>query len=131
MAHDIINPSGLHDPVRFGYSHIATTAGELVFIAGQYASDADGHVTSGDFTDQVTQSLENVRIALEEVGLDFSHVVQLRTYVVGHDAAKLETIGTLIGRIWGGRPPTQTLLGVAALALPDMLFEVDAVAVRP
>ncbi|MFD6070156.1 MULTISPECIES: RidA family protein [Amycolatopsis] len=131
MAHEIINPAGLHDPVGFGYSHIATTAGELVFIAGQYASDGSGQVTSGDFPEQVEQSLENLKIALAEVGLDFSHVVQLRTYIVGHDAAKLETIGKAIGRIWGGRPPTQTLLGVAALALPGMLFEVDAIAVRP
>ncbi|MGY6651547.1 RidA family protein [Amycolatopsis sp. TRM77291] len=131
MAHEIINPAGLHDPVGFGYSHIATTAGELVFIAGQYASDGSGQVTSGDFAEQVEQSLENLKIALAEVGLDFSHVVQLRTYIVGHDAAKLETIGKAIGRIWGARPPTQTLLGVAALALPEMLFEVDAIAVRP
>ena len=35
-----------------------------------------------------------------------------------------------IARIWGSRPPTQTLTGVAALALPAMLFEVDAIAVR-
>lgn len=40
MSHDIINPAALHDPVGFGYSHIARTAGGLVFIAGQYASDA-------------------------------------------------------------------------------------------
>ncbi|WP_410663400.1 RidA family protein [Amycolatopsis sp. lyj-84] len=131
MAHEIINPAGLHDPVGFGYSHIATTSGELVFIAGQYASDGSGQVTSSDFAEQVEQSLANLRTALAEVGLDFSHVVQLRTYIVEHDAAKLETIGRLIGQIWGKRPPTQTLLGVAALAFPDMLFEVDAVAVRP
>ncbi|WP_181773623.1 RidA family protein [Amycolatopsis pittospori] len=131
MAHNIINPAGLHDPVGFGYSHIATTDGELVFIAGQYASDGNGHVTSSDFTDQVERSLANLKTALAEVGLDFGHVVQLRTYIVEHDAAKLEIIGTLIGEIWGERPPTQTLLGVSALALPDMLFEVDAVAVRP
>ena len=60
MAHNIINPAGLHDPVGFGYSHIATTDGELVFIAGQYASDGNGHVTSSDFTDQVERSLANL-----------------------------------------------------------------------
>ncbi|MFI6580891.1 hypothetical protein [Embleya sp. NPDC050493] len=37
----------------------------------------------------------------------------------------------MITRIWGDQPPAQTLLGVAAPALPDMLFEVDALAVRP
>ncbi|MFG1782399.1 hypothetical protein ACGFIU_08160 [Rhodococcus oryzae] len=37
--------------------------------------------------------------------------------------------GMLIGEIWGDRPPTQTLTGVAALALSNMRFEIDAVAV--
>ncbi|MBP1161879.1 enamine deaminase RidA (YjgF/YER057c/UK114 family) [Rhodococcus sp. PvR044] len=129
MSHSIINPENLHDPVGFGYSHVARTRGDLVFIAGQYASDGDGHVTSTDFTDQVEQSLANLRTALAAVGLDYRHVVALRTHIVGHDADKLAVIARLIGEIWGDRPPTQTLTGVAALALPDMRFEIDAVAV--
>lgn len=131
MSHTILNPSTLYDPVGFGYSHIATTSGGLVFIAGQYASDEQGQVSSGDFAEQVEQSLANLRKALEAVDLDFSHVAQLRTYIVDHDLGKLAVVGEQIGKIWGGRPPTQTLLGVAALALPGMLFEIDAVAVRP
>ncbi|MER7079080.1 Enamine deaminase RidA, house cleaning of reactive enamine intermediates, YjgF/YER057c/UK114 family [Saccharopolyspora kobensis] len=131
MSHQIINPAALHDPVRFGYSHVADTSTGLVFIAGQYASDGDGEVTSADFAEQVEKSLANLRTALAAVDLDFSHVVQLRTYVVDHDLDKLAVIGRLIGEIWGDQPPTQTLTGVAALALPGMLFEIDAVAVRP
>jgi len=45
MAHTIINPDGLHDPTGFGYSHVARTSGDLVFIAGQYASDGDGRAS--------------------------------------------------------------------------------------
>lgn len=131
MAHRIINPVALHDPTDFGYSHVATTPGELVLIAGQYGSDHTGQVTSSDFGEQVAQSLSNLATALESVGLSPRHVAQLRTFVVGHDADKLATIAQHIGRIWGDRPPTQTLIGVAALALPEMRFEVDAIAVRP
>ncbi|MBA9004149.1 RidA family protein [Thermomonospora cellulosilytica] len=131
MTHDIINPAGLHDPVGFGYSHIARTPGGLVFIAGQYASDAEGQVTSSDFAEQVDRSLANLRTALTAVGLDYGDVVQLRTHIVDHDPGKLTILAERIGRIWGSRPPTQTLTGVAALALPDMLFEVDAIAVVP
>jgi enamine deaminase RidA (YjgF/YER057c/UK114 family) len=131
MPHNIINPPTLHDPVGFGYSHIAETTGNLVFIAGQYASDANGHVTSTDFAEQVEKSLANLRTALEAVGLDFSNVVQLRTYIVDHNPEKLATIAKQIGDIWGNKPPTQTLTGVAALALPEMLFEIDAVATKP
>ena len=55
----------------------------------------------------------------------------LRTFIVDHDAARLATVLEALRRIWGDEPPAQTLLGVAALALPDMLFEVDATAVAP
>ena len=64
MAHTIINPDGLHDPTGLGYSHVARTSGDLVFIAGQYASDGDGRVTSPDFAEQVDRSLDNLHTAL-------------------------------------------------------------------
>lgn len=128
MPHSISNPAGLHDPVGFGYSHVATTTGDLTFIAGQYASGPEGEVTSADFEKQVERSLDNLGTALRSVGLDYPDVFQLRTYVVDHSLEKLQIIGRQIARIWGDLPPTQTLTGVAALALPDMLFEVDATA---
>ncbi|MFD6680003.1 RidA family protein [Micromonospora parva] len=130
MPHTISNPATLHDPVGYGYSHVARVSGELVFVAGQYASDSTGQVTSPDFAAQVRQSFANLAKALAVENLDYRHVVQLRTYIVDHDTDKLAVIGDVIAGIWGGTPPTQTLTGVAALALPDMLFEVDAVAAR-
>ncbi len=127
----MINPPALHDPVTFGYSHLASVSGPLVLLAGQYASDADGHVVSTDFDAQVDRSFANLGTALGAVELDFRHVVQLRTYVVDLDTDKLGILVARIERIWGGKPPTQTLLGVAGLALPGMAFEVNAVAARP
>ncbi|TDC93560.1 RidA family protein [Actinomadura sp. 7K507] len=129
MPHSISNPSGLHKPAT--YSHVATASGELVFIAGQYASDGNGQVVSTDFAEQVRQSFANLRTALASVGLDFEHVVQLRSHIVAHDSDKLAVLGKRIIEIWGEEPPTQTLSGVAALAYPGMLFEVDAIAVHP
>ncbi|MEQ4206365.1 Rid family hydrolase [Actinopolymorpha sp. B17G11] len=128
MSHTLVNPPALHDPVPFGYSHVASVSGPLVVVAGQYASDADGHVVSDDFGTQVDRSLANLGTALDAVDLDFRHVVQLRTYVVDLDADKLGILVERLERIWGGNPPTQTLLGVAGLALPGMAFEVDALA---
>ncbi|MFG2004123.1 RidA family protein [Spirillospora sp. NPDC048911] len=129
MSHIIINPADLHDPTGFGYSHIARTPGGLVFIAGQYASDEQGQVTTADFAEQVDRALANLGIALAAVDLGYTDVVQLRTFIVDHDLDKLTVLATRIERIWGSRPPTQTLTGVASLALPGMLFEIDAVAV--
>lgn len=133
MAHTIVNPSELHDSVRFGYSHTAgVPAGtDLVFVSGQYGCGADGMVTSSDFGAQVQQAFRNLGTALSAHDLDLSHVVQLRTYVVDPDFEKLGIIGASVREGCGEIPPTQTVIGVAGLAMPDIMFEVEAVAARP
>jgi enamine deaminase RidA (YjgF/YER057c/UK114 family) len=132
VSHTIVNPPGLHDPVGFGYSHTVSMPGrELVFIAGQYASDEHGQVVSPSFAEQVARSLLNLDIALEAVGLDVGNVVQVGLHVVDHDAEKLAIVVEHVRKTWGTEPPAATLRGVAALALPGMLFEIDAIAVRP
>lgn len=133
MSHTIVNPADLHDPVPFGYSHTAAVpaGAELVLVSGQYGSGPDGRVVSTDFTTQVARAFDNLDAALAAHGLTARHVVQLRTYVVGPDFDKLGTIGQAVRRHCGDSPPTQTVIGVAGLAMPDILFEVEAVAVRP
>ncbi|MER6180360.1 RidA family protein [Streptomyces sp. NPDC001652] len=134
MSHDertITNPPALHDPTPFGYSHAVSAPGELVFVAGQYASDPTGAPVPGDFAAQVELAFDRLHAALEGVGLGFEHVVRLGSFIVDHDLAKLEILGKALHARFGGRLPAQTLSGVAALALPGMLFEVDAVAARP
>jgi enamine deaminase RidA (YjgF/YER057c/UK114 family) len=128
MSVVISNPSELHDPTGFGYSHVARVTGELVLIAGQYDSGREGHTTAPDFAGQVDRAFANLGIALRSAGASYADVAQLRTFIVDHDMDKLAILGAKIAEIWGERPPAQTLLGVAALALPGMLFEVDALA---
>jgi enamine deaminase RidA (YjgF/YER057c/UK114 family) len=132
MSHTIVNPDGLHDPVPFGYSHTAAipAGSELVLVSGQYGSGTDGAVVSTDFGEQVQQAFRNLSVALAAHGLDLSHVVQLRTYVVNPDFDKLGAIAQAV-RGCGDEAPTQTVIGVAGLAMPDILFEVEAVAARP
>jgi enamine deaminase RidA (YjgF/YER057c/UK114 family) len=133
MPHTIANPEGLHNPVPFGYSHTASVppGTGLVFVAGQYGSKADGSVVSANFVDQVHQAFANLGVALAAHGLKLSHVVQLRTYVVEPNFEKLGVIGQAVHQGCGSPPPTNTVLGVASLAMPDMLFEVEAVAALP
>ncbi|OXM64381.1 MULTISPECIES: RidA family protein [Amycolatopsis] len=128
MTHTVVNPAGLADPVPYGYSHLTRTPSGLVFVAGQYAADETGRIVSDDFAEQVRQSFRNLGTALAAEGLGFGSVVRLGTYIVDHDADKLAVLGSQIAEIWGSRPPAQTLVGVARLALPGMLFEVDAIA---
>lgn len=127
-----VNPAGLHDPVPFGYSHtVAVPADrELVLVSGQYASRPDGSVAPGDFADQVARTFENLGVALAAHGLGLTDVIQLRTYVVRPDRERLGVLGAAVAAGCGPLPPTQTVLGVAALAMPEILVEVEATAVR-
>ncbi|MEE8602774.1 RidA family protein [Euzebya tangerina] len=132
MTSTFINPSDLHDPTPFGYSHTAAVAADarLVFVAGQYGSGPDGAATSPEFGEQVEQAFANLGVALAAHGLEFRDVVQLRTYVVGLDFERLGAVSAVVGGHWPADLPTQTVIGVAGLALPDILFEVEAVAAR-
>ncbi|WP_307165935.1 RidA family protein [Streptomyces rishiriensis] len=127
----ITNPPVLHDPTPFGYSHAVSAPGELVFLAGQYASDASGAPVPGGFGAQVELAFDRLEAALAGVGLGLRHVVRLGTFVVDHDPGRLGILGKALHARFGERLPAQTLSGVASLALPGMLFEVDAIAVRP
>ncbi|MFG3258915.1 RidA family protein [Streptomyces sp. NPDC048172] len=129
-ARTITNPPGLHDPTPFGYAHAVEAPGQLVFIGGQYASDESGRPVPGDFAAQVTLAFDRLVTALEGVGLALEDVVRLGTFIVDHDMAKLEILGKELSARFGDRLPAQSLVGVAALALPGMLFEVEAVAAR-
>ncbi len=77
------------------------------------------------------QAFDNLGVALAAHGLDLSHVVQLRTYVVNPDLDKLVAIRRAVRGGSGETLPTQTVIGVAGLARPDILFEVEALAARP
>jgi enamine deaminase RidA (YjgF/YER057c/UK114 family) len=128
----VTNPDTLFNPVRYGFSHAVSVpgGGDTVFIAGQWASDLDGELVDGDFGSQVELAFENLKVALESEGLGFENVVRLGSFVVGDDPATIDTYAAVLYRIWADRPPAQTLSRLFALALPGMLFEIDAVAVR-
>lgn len=130
MSHIRNNPADLHDPVPFGYSHTVSipASSRLVVVSGQYASGPDGAVTSTSFPAQVQQVFANLRAALAAQDLELADVVQLRTYIVGLDVEKLGAFGEIVGGLWGGEPPANTMLGVGCLATPDMLVEVEALA---
>ena len=131
MALTRTNPPGLVDPVEWGYSHVVEW-GDLVFVAGQGSleTDSDGSFVAASFDEQLRGGFANLGTALRGVGLDYPDAVQTRVYVVGLDAGKAETVAGATREIWGDRPPATTLIGVAALAVPEALFEVDAIAVR-
>jgi enamine deaminase RidA (YjgF/YER057c/UK114 family) len=135
MPVDVLNPDGLPKPDVYRQVAIATGS-RMVFLAGQVARDADGApVGAGDLAAQVEQAFRNVATALDAAGGTFDDVAKLTVYVVDWAPEKMAALGEGIGRasaalgIEAVRPVT--LIGVAALAEPDLLVEVEATAVLP
>ncbi|MFD0412349.1 RidA family protein [Streptomyces sp. NPDC127108] len=133
MAITLVNPSGLPEIDAYRQVSIATGS-KLVFIAGQVSWDVGG-VTVGadDLAAQVEQCYLNVATALAEVGASFADVAKLTVYVVDWSPEKmpqlLEGISRAAAKLGSTPVPPATLLGVAALDVPDHLVELEATAV--
>jgi enamine deaminase RidA (YjgF/YER057c/UK114 family) len=113
-----------------GYSQVVEVrGGRTLYISGQVALDASGNlVGSGDFAAQVKQVFANLKARLDEAGASFNDVVKLNFYLL--DASMLQLIrdirDTYVNR---DHPPASTLVVVKELSRPDLLIEVDAIAV--
>jgi enamine deaminase RidA (YjgF/YER057c/UK114 family) len=105
-------------------------AQRVVFCAGQFAGDAAGRPAhGGDFRAQLHRALDNVERVLAEAGLDLVSVVRLNYYTTDVDAF-LAHVGELAERLRAaGCRPASTLLGVARLASPELMIEIEATAV--
>src|SRR4051812_10783475 len=130
MANTRINPSSLYNSTQFGFSHATLQeGGKTLHLAGQVGWDKDCNVAAGDLAAQTRQALANLKTVLESCGATTADVVRLRTYVVDHTPDKLGVIVPELGAFYeGGVPAPNTVVGVAALALPDFLIEFEAVA---
>ncbi|WP_335941524.1 RidA family protein [Streptomyces sp. PTD5-9] len=133
MAITLVNPSGL--PEVDVYRQVAIAFGtKLVFIAGQVAWDAEGTtVGEGDLAAQIEQCYLNINTALAEAGGTFDDVVKLTVYVVDWTPDKmpllLDGMSRAAAKLGSAPVPPATLVGVAALDIPDHLVEIEATAV--
>ncbi|MEU9606001.1 RidA family protein [Streptomyces sp. NPDC048057] len=133
MPISLINPGGLPEVEVYKQVSIATGT-RLVHVAGQVAVDSDGStVGAGDLAAQVEQAYVNVGTALAAAGGSFDDLAKLNVHVVGWTPDQMPLLLDGIARAarrMGTTPmPPATLLGVAALASPDYLVEVEATAV--
>ncbi|MGH7315014.1 MAG: RidA family protein [Candidatus Rokuibacteriota bacterium] len=129
-------------PKRFGaplgmYSHgMVAPGGEIVVVAGQVGIGigAGGPVAGGDVGAQTKQALENVRAVVEAAGCTMADIVRLQTFLThaedipGFMAAREEVFPRYFPN---GVYPPNTLLVVTRLVRPELLVEIEAMAVRP
>ncbi|MEU8852928.1 MULTISPECIES: RidA family protein [unclassified Streptomyces] len=133
MAITLVNPSGLVEVDAYHQVSIASGS-KLVFVAGQVAWDAEGTaVGTGDLAAQVEQCYLNVGTALAAAGASFDDVAKLNVHVVDWTPDKMpqlmEGITRAATKLGVTAAPPATLLGVAALDVPEHLVEIEATAV--
>ena len=117
-------------PKPIGPYSQAIIAGGLLFVSGQIPIDpATGELVEGDIEAQTEQAMANIDMLLRESGARMEHLVKLTIYLV--DPRYRETVYRTIGRWTKGVHPISTGLVVSALARPEWLVEVDAIAVIP
>lgn len=118
------------------YSHgMIAPGGELVVVAGQVAADRAGKLVGpGDVVAQTRQAFENVRAVLEAAGSDMQQIVRFQTFLThatdieGFMQARKELFP---GYFPDGVYPPNTILVVSRLVLPELLVEIEAMAVKP
>jgi enamine deaminase RidA (YjgF/YER057c/UK114 family) len=127
----IINPTKWQDALGFVQGHEVTGAQRVLYCAGQVSVDADGKTLhAGDFRGQLNRTIDNLDQVLKTAGFAFSDVVRLNIYTTdleGFFANRSLLVERLVG---AGARYTSTLLGVARLARPDLLIEIEATAVK-
>jgi enamine deaminase RidA (YjgF/YER057c/UK114 family) len=125
-----INPPELGTPP--GYSQIVeVSAGRIIFIAGQTAVDADGHVVGKyDFAAQAEQVFHNLSIALQASGCTAANLVKLTVFLTDmeHLGRYREARDRFFSSVTPPAAPAVTLVEVSKLYGPDFKIEIEAVA---
>jgi enamine deaminase RidA (YjgF/YER057c/UK114 family) len=100
-------------------------------VSGQTAVDAEGKVVGTTHGDQTRKALQNLRVALDHVGATPADVAKVTTYIVNYSWEALEEFLAAAKEVYGDEYPVtaNTLVGVASLWLPELLVEIEAVAV--
>jgi enamine deaminase RidA (YjgF/YER057c/UK114 family) len=110
-----------------GFSR-AVRVGDTVYVSGTVAWGEDGKLTGpGDVYSQAKQAIRNIGNALSQAGASLEDVVRTRIYVT--DISRLKEAARAHGEAFGEIRPASSMVEVSALAEPEMLFEIEAIAV--
>ena len=103
----------------------------MVFVRGQIGQDLDtsASVAIGDAAGQAEQAMANIAMLLDEAGAKLEHVTKITIYLI--DPRYREAVYRVVGRWLKGVFPVSTGIVVSALARPEWLVEIDAIAVIP
>lgn len=126
-----LNPATLPSTQELGYSQISiANSGRLAFVSGQVAMVAGASVPPG-MVDQTDVVLGNLSEALHALSATPHDIVKLRIYAIDMSQTGIAALMEKVGHFLQGARPSLTGIGVAALAAPDYLIEIEMVVQMP
>jgi len=124
MAKEYISPKGIFEPI--GWSH-AVKVGSTIYVSGMVGFDENRKVVAGGFEAQTMKAFENIELALEAAGASLKDVVKMTVYVTDMD--NIVKFREIRARYFSPPMPTSTGVEVSRLILPELLVEIEAIAV--
>ena len=119
---------GVFDPATYSQGIKVTQAQTILVLSGQVAYTADGGVACrGDFKGQARGAFEAIKALVECQGGTMANVVKITTYVT--DMRYRLDLAPLREEFLGKKGPASTLVEISALAHPDWMIEIEAIAV--
>lgn len=123
----LIDVPGLVNSRQWAYAQ-AVSFGDLVFLAGQGGVDEEGRIVSPEFEPQARRTFENIERALQAAGSTLENILSMTVFLTdwryGRDWCRVR------GEVLGDNLAASATIGIAQLAWPEMLVEVQCIAVR-
>ena len=114
-----------YEPFRLALGY---RVGDLLFVSGQASIDENAQlVGEGDFDAQAEQTFLNLKRVLEAGGSSLANVVKVTIFLT--DMANFPKIVELRGKWFTPPYPADTIVEVSSLAFPELMIEIEAVAV--
>ena len=120
--------AGVFDPATYSQGMKVTGAQTLLFLSGQVAYTVDGGVAcAGDFKGQARGAYEAIKKLVESQGGTMANVIKITTYLT--DMKYRVELAPVREEYFGKKGPASTMVAISALAHPDWMIEIEAIAV--
>lgn len=131
MKRTPVNPWNWSLKLGYNQAEIIDGSTQQLIVAGQTSVDGEGNPQHiGDMRGQIGLALDNLEAVLSGADMTLSNIIRLGVYATDVDEAlkNFDLLGMRFGPIQCA--PPMTLLGVTRLAIPGLLFEIEATAAR-
>ena len=119
---------GVFEPATYSQGIKVTQAQTILFLSGQVAYTPDGGVAfRGDFKAQARGAYEAIKALVESQGGTMANIIKITTYVT--DMRYRLDLAPIREEFLGKKGPASTLVEISALAHPDWMIEIEAIAV--